>query len=170
MRLTRKININAPIEKVFSIIEENKEVNFWREDLIRPADNDSETIQPKQGKSRQQRPAQTHTKTKDSTEESMGRMKNRTAFKGEITAYNKPYSIGVRIQKKGAQLLSNIELSEVSAGTEVRFTSQIVLSSRHSALIIWFSKFATKMMMRKHLKQLKEVAEGERSDLLNQLH
>ncbi len=154
MRLTQSITIKAPIERVFSIIEENKEVRLFREDLIRADINEKKNSEsPSESIS-------TRADKDENMEERLSSMRGKSHFKGEITAYNKPYQFGMRIYSKKFQLLSNIDLSESPEGTSLRYTAQTVMSGRYGGVIVWFSNLFTRMMIKKQLKRLKAVAEN----------
>ena len=149
MRIVRSITINAPIGHVFSLFEENKENKFFREDLIRPKNDERSAVQK----------VQTHSDTHGTTDK-IEQMRRKSHFKGELTAYNKPYDFGFRVYSKKAQFLFDINFQETSGGTKVRYTTQTVLSSRFSGLITWFSNFTTLFIIKKQLKHLKQIAES----------
>jgi hypothetical protein len=139
------LEIKAPIEKAFELVEDNQKQKLWIDGL-------EETIFP----ATYDRQNPVGTKFKQRIREG-GRVGE---YDGEVTAYNKPRHLGVRLGNAQFTVLVDYRFTSIAGGTRLEFTSEMISAICFvrvcGALFGWF----TRRILDGQMKKLKALAES----------
>ncbi|MDF2646679.1 MAG: hypothetical protein K0Q73_2484 [Paenibacillus sp.] len=145
MQLTFTQDIKAPIEKVFACADEEEKQKLWMEGLV-----GTEYI----GKYDPNQPV--GTKFKQKIKEG-GRVQE---YDGEVTAYEKPRLLGVKLFNKMFSVDVRYRFTEISGGTRMQYDCELTfhhwIARLMGSLFGWF----TKRIFRKQMQAFKSLAES----------
>jgi uncharacterized protein YndB with AHSA1/START domain len=146
VKLSYQLDVDAPIEKVFALVDDDQNIKRWMDGL-------EETIYPEGRDSA--KPVGTRFKQRI-------REGRRVAdYDGEVTAYDKPRHLGVRIGNKQFAMQVDYRFHENGTGTRLNYTTEMVQATGFarlmSALFGWF----TRRILDKQMRKLKELAESD---------
>jgi hypothetical protein len=142
-KLEYTIEMNAPIEKAFDAVSNEDKQKIWMEGL-------EETIYPSplEGNPVGQ-------KFKQRIREG-GRVNE---YDGEVTAYDKPNHLGVRVGNKQFAVQVDYRFTPIASGTRLDYSAEMMFQNWFTRIIgIVFSWF-TRGILDKQMKRLKQVAE-----------
>jgi uncharacterized protein YndB with AHSA1/START domain len=137
--------INAPVAKVFSLVDEEKNLKRWMDGL-------EETIFPEG----YERAKTVGTKFKQRIKE--GRRVNE--YDGEVIAYEKPYHLAILIGNKHFTVQVDYRFTADGLQTRLDYKSEMVRSNRFVRLMCKLFAGFTKRLLDKQMKKLKELAES----------
>jgi carbon monoxide dehydrogenase subunit G len=139
------LEMNAPIEKAFEAVSDPAKQKIWMEGLEEtiypsPLDSDGNPV---------------GTKFKQRIRE--GRSVNE--YDGEVTAYDKPNHLGVRVGNRQFTVLVDYRFASTDSGTRLNYTADLrfhtVIARVMGVLFSWF----TRRILDQQMKRLKDVAE-----------
>ena len=145
MNCTYTLHINAPIAKVFSLVDEEKNLKKWLDGL-------EETIFPEG----YDKAKAVGTKFKQRIKEG-GRVNE---YDGEVIAYEKPSHLGILLGNKHFTVKVDYRFTADGIQTRLDYQAEIIRAG-------WFIRFMGKLfsgfstrMLDKQMKKLKELAES----------
>lgn len=145
MKLTSSIDIHAPIEKVFQSLSEDEQMEKWMEGVVGIEYINQQTAEKREG-----------TKFRLKIREG-GKV---TEYAGEITQYDKPRLLGIKLEHKMFAMNTYYWLETIENGVRVHCEC-------HVAAFNWFSKWMgylfrrlTRRILIKQLSMLKSLAES----------
>ena len=142
MRQERTVEISAPVERVFDLIDDPEKAKLWMDGLQETVITESP-------------PNRVGTKFRQKIKEG-GRT---VEYSGEVTAYEPQRRLAVRIAGTGFGVDVDYRLTPVGAGTRLEFTCDMTMSN-------WFFRIMAKLaagmnhrIIDKQMAKLKAVAE-----------
>lgn len=138
------IEVNAPIEKVFDAVSDADKQKIWMEGL-------EETIYPSPlegnpvGKPFKQRIREG------------GRVNE---YDGEVTAYDKPNHLGVRVSNKQFAVQVDYRFTPTGSGTRLDYSAEMMMHTWVARIMGLLFGWFTRGILDKQMKKLKQVAEG----------
>ena len=145
MAITYQMDINAPIEKVFDLVDDDEKIKLWMEGL-------EETI---------------YTSPQDSENPVGGTFKQKireggrvTEYDGVVTAYEKPNHLGVQIGNASFKMQVDYRFSKISTGTRLNYETDMVNPSWFARIMGTLFSWLTKRILNKHMANLKALAES----------
>jgi hypothetical protein len=81
-------------------------------------------------------------------------------YDGEVTAFDKPKHLGVRIFNKQFSIRVEYRLAPAAGGSQLDYSADIACGSWFFKVIMTVFSFFTRGMLEKQLTKLKEVAEA----------
>jgi uncharacterized protein YndB with AHSA1/START domain len=145
MNCTYTLHINAPIDKVFSLVDEEKNLKKWLDGL-------EETIFPEG----YERAKKVGTKFKQRIRE--GSRINE--YDGEVTAYEKPSHLGIRLSNKHFSVDVDYRFTADGSQTRLDYESQLTRGGWFVRLMCRLFAGFSERILDKQLKRLKELAEA----------
>jgi uncharacterized protein YndB with AHSA1/START domain len=146
MKIACSIEIDAPISKVFDVLNDADKHNLWLEGL-------EETIREPGYDPKHPVGSTFIQKIRDG--------KRLDVYHGEIVSYQKPKHLGVEVSNDGMTAKVDYRLKSVKKKTHVDFTSQLEFKSLAFKLLVNLSQPMLRGVINKQLKSLKELVEGE---------
>jgi len=144
MAVTYSMEVKAPIDKLFSYVEDKEKMKLWMEGLEETVYTTPLDLTNPVG-----------TKFKQKIREG-GRVQE---YDGELLAYEKPKHLAVRIGNKHFQAMADYRFTPTHDGTRLDYTCDVNCHSwiarMMSVLFGWFMK----RILRKQMAKLKELAE-----------
>jgi uncharacterized protein YndB with AHSA1/START domain len=140
------IDINAPIGKVFDIINDSEKHKLWLDGLL-------ETIHEAGYDPKHPLGSKFKQKIRDG--------KKVEVYDGEVTAYKRPRHLGVRVFNEAFSAQVNYRLKTLKKKTHLSFTSEVTFKSVAFRMLAGFSGPMVRGMLEKQLRKLKELAEAE---------
>jgi uncharacterized protein YndB with AHSA1/START domain len=144
LKATRKIA--APIGQVFDLLDDPKKMKQWMQGL----EETVYTSQPGSGQSR------VGTTFRQKLREG-GRV---VEYDGEVTAYDKPHRLGVRIGNEHFSVDVDYRLSEIEGGTRLDYEAELAHKTRKSSIFDALFRPLTANLLRRQMNALKRVAES----------
>jgi len=137
--------IAAPVERVWQFLDDDEKRKLWMpevEDTVYPDGNDKEN--PVGVRFRQ--------RIREG-----GRI---SEYEGEVTAYNPPSLLGVRLSNP--QFASDViyRLRQEDGGTRLDYSAELSLNSWIAKVMGVIARPLTSSIIRRHMRNLKRVAEG----------
>lgn len=145
MTITYSQEIQAPIDRVFDLIDDDQKLKLWMDGL-------EETIYP-EGLDREQAVGATF---KQRIREG-GRV---VEYDGEVTAYDRPHHLGVRIGNESFSVLVDYRLTAVDGGTRLDYAAEMVYASWFTRLVGGLFGWFTRRILNNQMAKLKAVAES----------
>jgi uncharacterized protein YndB with AHSA1/START domain len=144
MHLTYSMEMRAPVEKAFSLVEDPEKLKLWMDGLQDTTYlNGHDPHNPQGAKFKQ--------KIKEG-----GRV---AEYDGEVIAYQKPHLLGVRIGNKHFAVDVHYRFAAVTGGTRLDYSCDL----HKTSLLTWVMGFLfgwlTKRILRKQMRKFKELAE-----------
>jgi carbon monoxide dehydrogenase subunit G len=139
------LDINAPIEKAFDAVSDPNKLKIWMEGLeetiyASPLDSNANPV---------------GMKFKQHIREG-GRV---AEYDGEVTAYDKPHHLGVRVGNQQFTVLVDYRFASTGSGTRLNYSADLrfhtFIARVMGALFSWF----TSRILDKQMKRLKMLAE-----------
>ena len=146
MAITYQLQINAPIEKVFDLVDDDDKIKLWMEGL-------EETIYT----SPQDRENPVGTTFKQKIREG-GRV---TEYDGVVTAYEKPKHLGVQISNSSFAMQVDYRFTSTPTGTRLDYVAEMVDPSWFTRLMSKLFSWLTNRILHKHMKNLKALGERQ---------
>jgi uncharacterized protein YndB with AHSA1/START domain len=144
MATTYSVEMNAPIDKVFDCVEDQKKMRLWMDGL-------EETIYTSE-----RDPANpVGTKFKQKIREG-GRVQE---YDGEVLAYEKPKHLAVRIGNKYFHAVADYRFTPTAEGTRLDYACDVTCHSRLFKVMMFFFGWFMRRILRKQMTKLKELAE-----------
>lgn len=145
MAITRTIEIDAPIERVFDLVDKPENLRRWIDGLEETTYLDEPDPASPVG-----------TRFKQRIREG-GRV---AEYEGEVTAYEKPRHLGVRIGNTRFEMDVDYRFSERGDGVRLDYTATAIPTSAIASVMnVLFGWLGTRIA-RKQLAKLKLVAES----------
>ena len=146
MRIARVVDIDAPVERVWPLIAEDRNIGLWMPDVLETTYPDGKPQGDPVGARFEQRIREG------------GRV---GTYQGEVTAYAPQRLLGVRLQDQGNFATDVVyRLSRQGAGTRLDYTCDVVLKSRLARIMMVIGLPMTWHIVRRHVRNLKRVAEA----------
>jgi uncharacterized protein YndB with AHSA1/START domain len=146
MKVTYQLEVNAPIGKVFDMVDDDENLKLWMEgleEIIYPSGYD---------------PAKpVGTEFRQRIREA-GRV---SEYKGEIVAYEKPRHIGIHIGNQQFLMRVDYRFTPTVTGTRLDYRAEMLEASRFVRIISVLFGWFTRRILDKQMKKLKELAEEE---------
>jgi uncharacterized protein YndB with AHSA1/START domain len=144
MEIKYTLAINAPVEKVFNLVDDDEKLKLWMEGL-------EETVYT----SEVDREKPVGTKFRQKIREG-GRL---VAYEGEVTAYDKPHHLGVRIGNKQFSMQVDYRFSSIETGTRLDYSAAMIEATWFARLVGKLFSGLTKRILNKQMAALKTLAE-----------
>ena len=145
MAITYQMDMNAPIEKVFDLVDDDEKIKLWMEGL-------EETIYT----SPHDRENPVGTTFKQKIREG-GRV---TEYDGIVTDYQKPTHLGIQIGNASFRMQVDYRFSETPTGTRLNYETDMVNPSWIARIMSKLFSWLTKRILNKHMTNLKALAES----------
>ncbi len=146
MNIVCSIEIDAPMSKVFEVLNDSDKHKFWLEGL-------EETIR-EPGYDPKHPVGSTFTqKIRDG--------KKLDVYDGQVVAYEKPKHLGVQVSNGGMTANVDYRLKSLKKKTQLEFTSNLQFKSLAFKLLVNLSQPILRGIIEKQLKSLKELVEAE---------
>ncbi len=141
-----QLAIKAPIETVFAYLEDKDKSEKWLKEV--------EKVEFPNGINEQ---APTGTKMVQQIRQS-GKVQH---YVGEITAYDKPRLLGMRLANQSFSVIITYHLTAIPEGTELKYEGDLTSNSLFLTICLPVIQFFNLRMLKKQLQQLKWSAEAE---------
>jgi uncharacterized protein YndB with AHSA1/START domain len=146
MRLTTAVDIAAPVERVWPLIAEDRNIGLWMPDVLETTYPDGRPPGDPVGTRFEQRIREG------------GRV---GTYQGVVTAYAPQQILGVRLEDQGNFATDVVyRLSRQGAGTRLDYTCDVVLKSWLARLMMVIGLPMTWRIVKRHMRNLKRVAEA----------
>lgn len=146
MGIQQSVEIRAPIEKVFELVDDPQKRKLWAEGMEDPAfTSDFDPNNPAGAKFKQ--------RIKEG-----GRV---VEYDGEITAYAKNQAIGIRMAGSQFAMELDYRFTATDDGTRVDHAGDVIYTSGFARLMGGLFGWFTGRIAAKQLRKLKELAEAE---------
>jgi uncharacterized protein YndB with AHSA1/START domain len=146
MLCTYALDIAAPIEKVFDCVDDPDKLKLWLDGLEETTYlTERDPANP------------VGTKFKQKIREG-GRVQE---YDGEVTAYEKPKHLGVKIGASGFSVQVDYRFTPISTGTHLDYAADIRCNSIFFRVMIFLFGWLNKRILRKQITKLKELAERQ---------
>jgi uncharacterized protein YndB with AHSA1/START domain len=143
--MTYRMEINAPIEKVFDLLDDKDKLKLWMDGLEDTVYTSARNPENPVG-----------TRFKQRIREG-GRVQE---YEGEVTAYEKPKHLAVRIGNNYFIALADYRLTPTAAGTRLDYSCDITCHSWLFRIMAVLFGWLTKRILRKQMVKLKRLAEA----------
>jgi len=145
MRYTYTLDINAPVERVFDLLDDPEKLKLWLHGVEETRYvGERDPANPVGAKFKQ-------------TIREGGRAQE---YDGEVTAYDKPKHLGVRIFNKQFSVQVDYRLTPAPGGTQLDYAAELACLSWLFRLMSRILGFFMRAMLQKQLSKLKEVAQA----------
>jgi uncharacterized protein YndB with AHSA1/START domain len=146
MKNTCTVQIEAPIEKVFDLIQDPEKHKLWVEELEETTfERDYDPENPLGAKFTQK----------------IREGKEIQVYHGQFIAFKKPSRLGVRLVNKGLSVHVEYRLKALKKLTRVDFTSEITFKSALLRAMAQLSGPFVRSLLQKQMDNLKELAETQ---------
>ena len=145
MKATYTIEINAPIERAFDLVDDDEKIKLWMdglEETTYTSDRDREN------------PVGTIFKQRI---REGGRI---SEYEGEVTNYDKPNRLGVRIGNKHFVMRVDYRFTPTEAGTRLDYSAEMVQGNWIVRVVGKLFSWLTHRILKKQMKALKALAES----------
>jgi uncharacterized protein YndB with AHSA1/START domain len=142
--VSHTLDLKAPIEKVFDLIDDKEKLKLWMdglEDTVYTSDRDP--ANPVGTRFRQ--------KIKEG-----GRVQE---YDGEVLAYEKPKHLAVRIGNKQFSAVADYRLTPTPDGTRLDYTCEVTPHGWLILVMLVVFGWVGRRILRKQMAKLKELAE-----------
>jgi uncharacterized protein YndB with AHSA1/START domain len=142
-RIEYTLEMNAPVEKAFDAVSDPNKQKNWMEGLeetIYPSPIDGNPI----GKKFKQRIREG------------GRV---SEYDGEVTAYEKPSHLGVRVGNKQFVVQVDYRFTPTAAGTQLKYSAEMIFQNWFARLMGLLFSWFTRGILDRQMKRLKQIAE-----------
>ncbi|MFQ5613511.1 MAG: SRPBCC family protein [Anaerolineae bacterium] len=146
MKITRAIQINAPLDRVFALVDDEEKLKLWMDGLEETRYLSEPDPQNPIGAKFKQRIREG------------GRL---TEYDGEVTAYDKPHHLGVRIGNNQFGMQVDYRFAATADGTRLDYSAEMVHQTWFARLMGALFGWLTNRILDKQMRRLKELAEGE---------
>lgn len=144
MAFTYALHVNAPIERVFGMVDDPEKLKLWMEGL-------EETIYTTEFDPQNPVGAKFKQKIREG-----GHVQE---YDGEVTAYDKPKHLAVRIFSPHFSVQVDYRFTAEGAGTRLDYSADICAYRWYIRLMILAFGWFTRRILRKQMTKLKELAE-----------
>lgn len=146
MKIEMSLKINASIDRVFYYLDDDERIKMWMQNLIETKyTNDVDKEKP------------VGTRFKQKLKEG-NKIKEYT---GEVTGYEKPYYISVRLWVNNVTIQVDYRLKQEGESTVLNYSSEMVRANFFIKLISKCFSGVYKKMLVNDFNKLKELAEGK---------
>ena len=146
MNLTYEMDIDAPVDQVFFLLDDDTQLKRWMEgleEIIHPDGRDPEN------------PVGTRFIQRIREGGRIG------TYEGVVTAYEKPYHLAIRFGNKSFTMSVDYRLSELEGGgTHFAYAAEMVSGSWFTRLMSRLFSGLTRRILNQHMTNLKGLAEG----------
>lgn len=146
MRITFENHINAPVPIVWSFLDDDTKLPIWMTECVDISYPDGHDRANPVG-----------TRFLQTLKEG-GREKT---YDGEVTEYAREKLLGVRLSDGSFNVDVRYRLAPTPAGTRLDYSSDVLLRSFFIRLLAYLFKPLTASIMKRHMANLKRVAEEE---------
>jgi uncharacterized protein YndB with AHSA1/START domain len=146
MKIATSIEIDAPISKVFEILNDADKHKLWLEGL-------EETIREPGYDPKHPLGSTFVQKIRDG--------KKLEIYNGEVVAFEKPKHLGVEVSSGGLKAKVDYRLKAHKKKTHLEFTSDLEFKSLAFKLLVTMSQPILRATIEKQLKSLKELVESD---------
>lgn len=145
MRVMATVDINAPLDKVWPLLDEDENLKLWMPDVIETSYPDGKPEGDRVG-----------TRFAQKIREG-GRV---NTYFGKVTAYEPGRLLGVRLgDERKFTTDVTYRLSEQGTGTRLDYACDVQLLSWLSRLMIWIGGPMMRRIVKRHMANLKRAAE-----------
>jgi uncharacterized protein YndB with AHSA1/START domain len=146
--LTYTLEVNAPIEKAFDLVDDKEKLKWWMDGLVDTVyTSDYNPNQP------------VGTRFKQRIKEG-GRI---AEYDGEVIAYEKPRHFAVRLGNKHFSVDVHYRFTPLEAGTRLDYACDIHFNATWMRILGFLFGWLNRLILRKQMRKFKAVA--ERADL-----
>lgn len=146
MHITYQIDIAAPIDSVFALLDDDDQLMRWMDGLEGTTyPNGKDPANPVGVRFRQ--------RIREG-----GRV---TEYDGAVTAYAKPTHLGVRIGNRSFTMEVDYHLTAGDGATRLDYAAQMVEASRFARVMARLFGWLTRRILRKQMTKLKACAEAD---------
>jgi uncharacterized protein YndB with AHSA1/START domain len=146
MVFTCSRTIAAPIERVFDLIDDPEKLPLWMDGL-------EETVFVS-------RPARGESPVGARFRQRIREGGRSVEYDGEVTAYDKPTHVAVRIGGKNFSVVVDYRLAEVAGGTRLDYSADVTNRSLMARIMGVVAGGLNRRIAERQLTRLKTVAEG----------
>jgi uncharacterized protein YndB with AHSA1/START domain len=143
-KITYSIEINAPIEKVFDLIDDPEKIKQWMDGLEEISFPEGRNLDNPVG-----------TKFKQKIKEG----KRTQEFDGEVMAYEKPKNLSVKVENKYCAMLVDYNLSPIATGTRLDYSCEMFWLAWIARMMAVLFGWVMKSVLRIQMTKLKALAE-----------
>jgi uncharacterized protein YndB with AHSA1/START domain len=146
MKIVCSIEIDAPISKVFEVLNDADQHKLWLHGL-------EETIREPGYDPKHPLGSKFTQKIRDG--------KKLEVYDGEVVAYEKPRHLGVHVSNGGMTAKVDYQLKSLKKKTQLEFTSDLQFKSLAFKLLVNLSQPVIRGIIEKQLASLKKLVEAE---------
>jgi carbon monoxide dehydrogenase subunit G len=147
MKCVTTVDIAAPIERVFSFVDDPEKLKLWLDGI----EETTYLTDPASGKG-------VGTKFRQRIREH-GRP---VEYDGEVTVYSPPRELGVRLFVKQFSVQVDYRFTPVPAGTRLDYSAEVTCFSWFMRVMGWLFGWVMQRTARKQMARLKAVAEASK--------
>lgn len=144
MAITFQVDIEAPLEQVWALLDDETRLPLWMPEVM-------ETVYPED----RDRSTPVGTTFRQKLKEG-GRIKE---YEGEVTAYEAPRMLGIRIGDGRFFVDVTYALSPIGTGTRLDYRAEVVVETLLARIMGFLFRPLTMRILRRHMVNLKRVAE-----------
>lgn len=146
MDITYRMELNAPIERAFSMVDDDRKARQWMNGLKEIIYTFPYNRQNPVGM-----------KFKQRIREGVRMVE----YDGEIIAYDKPRHLGLRIGNRQLTIQVDYRFSTTGEGTELEYSSRTIRAGRGTLLMERFFGWVAQRLIERRMRTLKKLAEKD---------
>ena len=144
MAITFQVDIEATLEQVWALLDDETQLPLWMPEIV-------ETVYPED----RDRDAPVGTTFRQKIKEG-GRVKD---YDGEITAYDPPRKLGIRLGDGQFSVDIAYALSPIGTGTRLDYSAELAVETLLARIMGVLFRPLTMRILNRHMVNLKRVAE-----------
>jgi len=144
--ITYRMELNAPIERAFNMVDDDRKARQWMNGL-------KEIIYIF--------PYNRHNPVGAKFKQRVREGVRVVEYDGEIVAYDKPRHLGLRIGNRQLTVQIDYRFSATGEGTELEYSSRTLRTGRGGLLMDRFFGWLAQRLVERQMQTLKELAENE---------